>query len=107
MKNRLPFLSSRDMSARPGAVLRRTARDGLTVITVNGKPKAMLMPINDETFMDEIMRYAAARSQAATRREQERAEKDGRSKMTMKQITAEIKAARRERRAKQAARVGV
>lgn len=103
MKTILPFLSSREMAARPGAVLRRTARDGLTIITVNGKPTAALIPINDQTFMDEMMMYAGARASAGMKRAQEASEKSGRSKLTMKQINAEIRAARRERNKTRAA----
>jgi hypothetical protein len=40
---KLPFVASRELSAKPGGVMRRLHREGAMVITDHGQPRALLL----------------------------------------------------------------
>lgn len=70
------------------------------VVTSHGKPIAMLIPINEESFeetLEQVSRIEALRSLRAL---QAQATEAGVDTMSLKDINAEIAAARKERRAR-------
>ena len=46
----MQFLSIREFSKAPRAALSKLAQDGKAVLTNNGKPAAIIIPVNTESF---------------------------------------------------------
>jgi len=92
------FLSSRELSKRPGRVLRNLKKSGLQVVTQNGQPAAVLLPIKPESFEGEMTSYLGYKAHRAMVQCQAEARRNGLGKLSMRQIDTEIKAARSERR---------
>jgi hypothetical protein len=46
----MQFLSIREFSKAPSAALSKLAQDGKAVLTNNGKPAAIIFPVNTESF---------------------------------------------------------
>jgi hypothetical protein len=51
---KLKWLSTRDLVGRPGAALKSLPRDGAALITSNGKPRALLLAVDENSFMDDV-----------------------------------------------------
>lgn len=92
------FLSSRDLSKRPGRVLRNLKKGGLQVVTQNGRPAAVLLPIKPETFEEEMTSYLGYKAHRAMVQCQADARRSGLNRLSLREINAEIKASRAERR---------
>lgn len=92
------FLSSRELSKRPGRVLRNLKKNGLQVVTQNGQPTAVLLPLKPEAFEDEMTSYLGYKAHRAMVQCQAAARRNGRDKMSLRGINAGIKTARAERR---------
>jgi len=88
----------RDFRTRPRAVRETLSRED-AVLTANGKPVAIMLPVTAETFdaaLDLVHRMRAIRAVTKIR---EHAARTGTNKMTMAQIDRIIDKSRRERRA--------
>jgi len=68
------------------------------VLTSNGKPIAMLTPVEPDTVEEEVSAIREARARLAIDRIREHARKTGLDKMTMKEVDDLIAKVRRERR---------
>ncbi|MCY3793019.1 MAG: type II toxin-antitoxin system Phd/YefM family antitoxin [Gammaproteobacteria bacterium] len=68
------------------------------VVTSNGKPIALLSATSDETLEESLGAIRRARAQSAVAAMQQASFKAGTDRLSMKEIDAEIRAARRERR---------
>ena len=96
----MQFLTIRELSKSPGETLTRLALGGKAVLTNNGKPQALILKIDGDSFEKTLsllqkleflqnltdMRLASMRKDNA--------------KMTLDEINAEIKAARKARQGK-------
>lgn len=51
---KLKWLSTRDLVGRPGAALKSLPRDGAALITSNGKPRALLLAVDEGSFLDDV-----------------------------------------------------
>ena len=91
------FLSSRELSAKPGQVLRGLRRAAPTVITANGKPVAIMVGTTEGTIATDLRRFSLGGFADALEKMRVEGVASG-VKMTMAEINAEIKAARHERR---------
>ena len=92
------WIASREFSARPGRALAAVARAGRVLVTSAGKPKAIMIPTSEETFMDDMNlldRLEMKRAIAEIRTESVR---NGTDKLTLDEINAEIAAVRAARR---------
>ena len=88
------WIASREFSASPGRALAEVSRSGRVLVTANGKPKAIMIPTSEETFASDLEmldRVDMAQSVAAIRAG---AVLNGVDKLSMKEIHAEISAAR-------------
>jgi hypothetical protein len=88
----------RDFRSRPKAVREALAKETKALLTVNGRPLAVLLPVNAETYdqtLDVVRRAQALQALSEIR---ERAAATGRDRMSLAEINAEIAAARREAR---------
>jgi len=95
---KLSFLPTREISSRPGAVMAQLHRDGMLIITDHGKPRALMFPIGEETFLQDIADLISAKANRALREGWARAAELGLDKMTEAEIDAEVAAVRRARK---------
>jgi prevent-host-death family protein len=97
----ISFISTRELSKRPGQVMSKVSKEGPQVITQNGVPAAYIIPTSGrgiEADLDVLRRLLLGRALDAAQAE---AARSGASTMTMEEINAEIAASRRERKLKQ------
>ncbi|MGH8017679.1 MAG: hypothetical protein ACREIA_05210 [Opitutaceae bacterium] len=93
------YIGTRELGKNTKTVIDNLAPGTPAVITVSGKPRALLVPVSEETLSGELaawrarddLRRAVADCRAHLR-------KSGRRPMTMREIDAVIAKARRERR---------
>jgi hypothetical protein len=96
----------RDFRTRPRAVREALAREeDAAVLTANGKPLAIMLPVTAETFDDALDLVHRMRALRAIRDIRLRAAQTGANKLTMTQIDKIIAKSRSERKA-QARRTG-
>jgi prevent-host-death family protein len=91
------FISTRELSKRPGQVMAKVSEEGPQVITQNGVPAAYIIPTSGrgiEADLDMLRRLLLGRALDAAQAEAARA---GTSTITMDEINAEIAAYREER----------
>ena len=98
------FVTTRELSKRPGKVMAKVSEEGPQVITQNGVPAAYLIPTSGrgiEADLDILRRLLLGRALDAAQAE---AARSGVSGMSMDEINAEIADDRKERRAETSAR---
>ena len=92
----MQFLTIRELSKSPKETLSRLALDGKAVLTNNGKPQALLFKINGDSIENTLALLQKLEfMQNLTEMRLASIEK-GSSKMSLEEINAEIKAARKE-----------
>jgi|SRR5471032_2334631 hypothetical protein len=92
------WIASREFSASPGRALAAVTKAGRVLVTANGKPRAIMIPTTEESFASDLElldRVDLARTIANIRTE---AVLKGTDHLTMKDINAEIAAARAARK---------
>ncbi len=94
----MKFITVRDLRGRPGEVWSRLARERDIVLTSNGKPIAILSAVSEETLEESLAAVRKARAVAAVEKIQSRSAAAGRDKLSLDEINAEIRAARKTRR---------
>ncbi|MPZ29589.1 MAG: hypothetical protein GEV13_01090 [Rhodospirillales bacterium] len=95
----------RDFRTRPRAVREALAREEDAVLTANGKPLAIMLPVTAETFDEALDLVHRLRALRAVRDIRLRAAQTGANRLTMTQIDRIIAKSRSERKA-QARRTG-
>lgn len=93
----ISFITTRELSKRPGRVMSKMSEEGPQVITQNGEPAAYLVPTSGrgiEADLDSLRRLLLGRALDAAQAE---AARFGTSKLSMEDIKDEIKAMRKER----------
>jgi len=93
----MKFLSVREIRNRPGAVWKRLQVEDL-VLTANGKPRGLLIGLDEEDLEVTLETLRRARAEVAVSRMRRRAAEAGVDRMTPEEIDEEIRAARAERR---------
>lgn len=88
----------RDFRTRPRAVREALARDLDAVLTANGKPVAIMMPVTAETFDEAINLVRQVRAIRALSDIRVSAAKSGADKLTMGAIDRIVAKNRRERK---------
>jgi len=91
-------MASRELSASPGKALGNVAKSGRVLVTVNGKPKAILIPTSEETFsrdLELLDRVSLAGAIAAIRADSVR---EGTDSLAPEEIDAEVAAVRSKRK---------
>jgi prevent-host-death family protein len=97
----ISFISTRELSKRPGQVMAKVTKEGPQVITQNGVPAAYIIPTSGrgiEADLDLLRRVLLGRALDAAQAE---AARSGTATMTLEEINAEITASRQERKLKQ------
>lgn len=93
----MKFVSVRDFRIRPGDIWKQLKIDKDIVITSNGKPIAILNPIDGENLESTIAVLRRARALLALEEIQKESALKGIDKLTEEEIGEEIKSARSER----------
>ena len=90
------FFTVRDLRTSPKHVWETLDQEKEVVITNNGKPSALMIPVNDTNFEDILAAVRQASAMQAVTRMQMASVKAGLDHMTLEEINAEIAAARSE-----------
>jgi antitoxin (DNA-binding transcriptional repressor) of toxin-antitoxin stability system len=93
----MKFITVRDFRTSPAQIWQQLPSEHEMVITNNGKPIALLTPINDTDFEETIKTIRKARAIQALKQMQEISLKNQNSKMSDLEIQNEISAARKKK----------
>lgn len=96
----MKFVTIRDFRNQTARIRKELATDHEIVVTANGKPMAILAEVDEENFERRLAALRRERVQRMLNGIRYRAEESGVDRMTMKEIDAEIRKARRERSAR-------
>ncbi len=92
------FISVRDLRGRPGQVWKQLARFKDMVLTLNGKPIAIISSTSEEFLEENLAEVRKARAMVAVKAIQEESVRRGLDKMTMEEIDEVIRKVRKARR---------
>lgn len=93
----MKFITVRDLRTTPAQIWKQLPREQEIVITNNGKPIALLTPLNDADMEGTVTAVRRARAVAALEKARSSALKSGVSRMTMDQVNDEIRAYRKSK----------
>lgn len=88
------FFTVRDLRTSPKNVWDTLKKEKEVVITNNGKPSALMIPVTDANFDDILATIRQANAMRIVNRMQRQAGKAGLNTMSLDDINAEIAAAR-------------
>jgi hypothetical protein len=94
----MQFVPYRDLRNEPAALRKKLASEGELVVTVDNKPFAMMINLDDENVQDILLMVSRLRAQMAARSIRSQARRDGLDKMTLKDVNAIIKKTRADRK---------
>jgi PHD/YefM family antitoxin component YafN of YafNO toxin-antitoxin module len=92
------FLSSRDLRNTPGVLWEALDQRATVALTANGKPKALVIGVDEDDFEETLRDLGRIRGLRAMRALQEEAAERGLDRMTEEEIEAIIRETRAERR---------
>jgi antitoxin (DNA-binding transcriptional repressor) of toxin-antitoxin stability system len=90
--------SVRDLRTKSAAVWKSLPKEREYVVTNNGRPIAILASVGEGDLEEALAAFRRARAMEAVAALQLDSVKNGTDRMSLKEITGEIRAARRERR---------
>lgn len=94
----MKFVAIRELRSKTASIRQDLAQAREIVLTANGRPFAVMTPVSPETVEEEIQAIRRARARSAIDGLRAAAKSAGIDTLTMKDIDAEITAARRARR---------
>jgi antitoxin (DNA-binding transcriptional repressor) of toxin-antitoxin stability system len=94
----MKFITVRDLRTTPAQVWKELPEAQEIVITHNGKPIALLTPLNDSDMEDTLAAVRRARAINAVKKMQDMAVQQGLSEMTMEEINQEIQEYRKSKK---------
>jgi antitoxin (DNA-binding transcriptional repressor) of toxin-antitoxin stability system len=94
----MKFVSIRNLRGKSAEVWKELAGEGEMVITSNGRPIAILAAVNESNLEESLSAFRQARAVEAVASLQRRSVEQGTDNISMDEIDAEVKAARRRRR---------
>jgi len=86
----MKFITVRDFRTSPSVIWKKLTSERELIITNNGKPIALLTPLDDETLEDTVSAVRSAKAIYAMKKMQEISVSLGNDKMTLKEINAII-----------------
>jgi antitoxin (DNA-binding transcriptional repressor) of toxin-antitoxin stability system len=92
----MKFVTVRDFRNSPAAIWKKLPSERELIITNNGKPIALLTPLNDETLEDTVSAVRKAKATNAMKKMQEISVSLGNDKMTLNEINSIIKDVRKK-----------
>ena len=94
----MKFVTIRDLRNKSADVRKTLSTEHEVVLTVNGRPVAILADVDEDTFEERLAAVRRSRAEALFARVGARAKETGVDRLTMAEIDAEIARARREKR---------
>jgi len=94
----MKFVTVRELRSKTATIRQDLAQAREIVLTANGRPFAVMTPVNPETVEEEIQAIRRARTRAAIEGLRAAAKRAGVDALTMEDIDLEVAAARRSRR---------
>lgn len=96
--NLMKIISDREFRNEPGKIRKALANQDI-VMTSRGKPYAVLLPVDEQTGVEEVLELAARiRAQMALSRVRKKASDKGIDRLSSTEIDKEIKTARNQRK---------
>jgi hypothetical protein len=96
----MQFVPYRALRNEPSALRKKLENEGDLIVTVDGKPFALMINLNEsEDIQDILLLVSRLKAQMAVRAIRSQARKDGLDKMTLKDVNALIRKTRVERKA--------
>ena len=92
----MKFVTARDFKRSSPSMWRKLVSERELIITNNGKPIALLTPLNDETLEDTVSAVRRAKAINAMKRMQEISVSLGNDKMTLDEINSIINDVRKK-----------
>jgi PHD/YefM family antitoxin component YafN of YafNO toxin-antitoxin module len=94
----MQFVPYRDLRNEPSTLRKKLASEGELVVTVDNKPFAVMINLEDENVQDVLLMVTRLRAQMAARSIRSQARRDGLDKMSLKDVNAIIKKSRAARK---------
>jgi hypothetical protein len=95
----MEFIPYRVLRNEPAALRKKLETEGELVVTVDGKPFAVMIDLTGSDNMDDIfLMISRLRAQMAARAIRSQARRDGLDKLSNEQINSLIQKARKERK---------
>ena len=92
----MKFFTVRDLRTAPRSVWDTLEEQNEAVITNNGKPTALMLSIDENSFEDTLASVRQVRAMRAVNRMQMAASESGVSQLSLEEINAEIASTRKE-----------
>jgi antitoxin (DNA-binding transcriptional repressor) of toxin-antitoxin stability system len=93
----MKFLSVRDLRGKSAEIWKKLPAEREMVITSNGRPIAILAAINETNLEESLSAFRQARAVGAVTELQRQSLEEGKNKISMEEIDAEIRAVRKKR----------
>lgn len=93
----MKFVTVRDFRSRSAQVWKQLKQEDEMVITLNGRPVALLTSLTDDNLNDTIKNIRKAKAMATVSAMQLKSAQSGNSKIALDEINREIAEVRRER----------
>jgi prevent-host-death family protein len=93
----MKLITVRELRNRPGRVWKELEHEDL-VVTANGKPVGILLGVGDQDLEQTLAAVRRARALFAVSGMRRRAAEQGLTKLTAREVDAEVRAVRRGRR---------
>ncbi len=94
----MKMIATRELAANSGRVMKELEKEGMLVITKDGKPRSILLTTSDETLMEDLRDCLYSRARRDLMKTQMAAAESETSKFSMEEIDSEIRAARTARK---------
>lgn len=94
----MKMIATRELAANSGRVMKELEREGVLVITKDGKPRSILLTTSEETLMEDLRDCLYTRARRDLMKAQAAAARTGSAEISMVEIDAEIRAARTARK---------
>ena len=91
----MTFVTARELRLKPAEIWEKLAKEGNIVVTVNGRPSAIITGTTAETLEESLMLLKRLKAESALTKLREKAVKTGINKLSSADIDKEIKSARK------------
>jgi len=95
----MKFVTVRDFRTSPSVIWKKLSSEREMIITNNGKPIALLTPLDDETLEDTVSAVRKAKAINAVKKMREISVSLGNDKMTLEKINSIIQDVRKKNQA--------
>jgi len=95
----MKFVTIRDFRNKTAKIRKELQTDREIILTANGRPFAMVTPVNPDTVEQEVVEHRRGRFRLLVESIRAQSKAAGKDKMTMEEIDEIIEKARAERRA--------